>query len=148
MTFACKRATLRSSCSQNFARGESAFQDSLPLDPPLIVACEVSQNLWPVKPKITKSRIQSIKQLFKLPIKTNGTEYLTHLRSVFPWIFVAMVTGIVSMFPWLQVVYLTWWPLFRDATYYTFTVVALIVVIFDEEVYWSVHLPSLLSCIS
>ena len=48
------------------------------------------------------------------------------------------------MFLWLQVVYLTWWPLFRDATYYTLTVVALIVVIFDEEVYWSIQLPTLL----
>lgn len=34
------------------------------------------------------------------------------------------------------VVYLKWWPLVRDCLFYTFSIIALVLVIMDEEVHW------------
>ncbi|KAJ8317451.1 hypothetical protein KUTeg_005355 [Tegillarca granosa] len=35
-----------------------------------------------------------------------------------------------------MVVYLHWWPLFRDCAFYLLSVVALALVIYDEKVFW------------
>ncbi|XP_051791298.1 sodium/potassium/calcium exchanger 3-like [Erpetoichthys calabaricus] len=48
---------------------------------------------------------------------------------------ILVIIGICGVFAG-QTVPLTWWSLFRDSSYYTFTVIALILVIYDEKVAW------------
>ncbi|MBN3309239.1 NCKX3 protein, partial [Amia calva] len=48
---------------------------------------------------------------------------------------ILVIIGICGVFAG-QTVPLTWWSLFRDSTYYTFSVLALILVIYDEKVTW------------
>ncbi|XP_037575807.2 sodium/potassium/calcium exchanger 4-like [Dermacentor silvarum] len=52
--------------------------------------------------------------------------------AVFNVLFVIGLCGICSG----KEVPVTWWPLFRDSTFYAFTVVILILVIYDGEVTW------------
>ena len=40
---------------------------------------------------------------------------------------------------WNQVVYLKWWPLFRDCLFYTLSILLLVFAIMDEAIYW--YLP-------
>ena len=35
-----------------------------------------------------------------------------------------------------QVIYLTWWPIFRDSIFYMLSVVVLVVVISDNIIHW------------
>jgi len=37
---------------------------------------------------------------------------------------------------WCKVVYLKWWPLFRDCMFYTLSIVLLVLSIMDEAIYW------------
>ncbi|XP_061090897.1 sodium/potassium/calcium exchanger 3 [Conger conger] len=48
---------------------------------------------------------------------------------------ILVIIGVCGIFAG-QTVYLTWWPLFRDCLYYIFSVLALILVIYDEKVIW------------
>ncbi|XP_078518183.1 sodium/potassium/calcium exchanger 4 [Lissotriton helveticus] len=45
------------------------------------------------------------------------------------------IIGVCGIFAG-QVVRLTWWSLFRDSTYYTFSIIALIIFIYDEVIVW------------
>ena len=45
---------------------------------------------------------------------------------------------------YFQVSNLTWWPMLRDCIYYTFSIIALVLVIMDRVVHWSV-IPTTLS---
>ncbi|MBN3325444.1 NCKX4 protein, partial [Atractosteus spatula] len=45
------------------------------------------------------------------------------------------IIGVCGIFAG-QVVILTWWPVFRDSIYYTLSVVALILFIYDEKIVW------------
>ncbi|XP_078720551.1 sodium/potassium/calcium exchanger 3-like [Lampetra fluviatilis] len=45
------------------------------------------------------------------------------------------IVGVCGIFAG-QVVCLTWWPICRDSVYYTFSVIALILFIYDEKVVW------------
>ncbi|XP_036379937.1 sodium/potassium/calcium exchanger 3-like [Megalops cyprinoides] len=57
---------------------------------------------------------------------------------------ILVIIGVCGIFAG-QTVSLTWWPLFRDCVFYIFSVLALILVIYDEKVLWweSVLLVSL-----
>ncbi|KAG9346523.1 hypothetical protein JZ751_006834 [Albula glossodonta] len=48
---------------------------------------------------------------------------------------ILIIIGVCGIFAG-QTVSLTWWPLFRDCIYYIFSVLALILVIYDEKVIW------------
>ncbi|KAG7461140.1 hypothetical protein MATL_G00206830 [Megalops atlanticus] len=48
---------------------------------------------------------------------------------------VLCIIGVCGIFAG-QVVLLTWWSVFRDTTYYTLSVVALIAFIYDEQIMW------------
>ncbi|XP_041094077.1 sodium/potassium/calcium exchanger 3-like [Polyodon spathula] len=48
---------------------------------------------------------------------------------------ILVIIGVCGMFAG-QTISLTWWSLFRDSVFYTFSVVALILVIYDEKVAW------------
>ncbi|XP_029526364.1 sodium/potassium/calcium exchanger 3-like isoform X4 [Oncorhynchus nerka] len=48
---------------------------------------------------------------------------------------ILVIIGVCGIFAG-QTVVLTWWSLFRDSTYYIFSVLALILVIFDAKVVW------------
>ncbi|XP_048885654.1 sodium/potassium/calcium exchanger 3 isoform X1 [Brienomyrus brachyistius] len=48
---------------------------------------------------------------------------------------ILVIIGVCGIFAG-QTVTLTWWPLFRDSVYYIFSVLALILVIYDEKVIW------------
>ncbi|XP_069036692.1 sodium/potassium/calcium exchanger 3 [Lepisosteus oculatus] len=48
---------------------------------------------------------------------------------------ILVIIGVCGLFAG-QTVLLTWWSLFRDSIYYTFSVLALILVIYDEKVAW------------
>lgn len=48
---------------------------------------------------------------------------------------ILVIIGVCGIFA-RQTVVLTWWSLFRDSLYYIFSVLALILVIFDERVVW------------
>ncbi|XP_062433677.1 ras and Rab interactor 3-like [Rhea pennata] len=45
------------------------------------------------------------------------------------------IIGVCGIFAG-QVVHLTWWAVFRDSMYYTFSVIILIVFIYDEKIVW------------
>uniref|UniRef100_A0A3B4E7N7 Sodium/calcium exchanger membrane region domain-containing protein n=1 Tax=Pygocentrus nattereri TaxID=42514 RepID=A0A3B4E7N7_PYGNA len=48
---------------------------------------------------------------------------------------ILIIIGVCGIFAG-QTISLTWWPLFRDSVYYIFSVLALIVIIYDEKVLW------------
>ncbi|KAG5853126.1 sodium/potassium/calcium exchanger 3 [Anguilla anguilla] len=48
---------------------------------------------------------------------------------------ILVIIGVCGIFAG-QTVVLTWWPMFRDCVYYIFSVLALILVIYDEKVIW------------
>ncbi|XP_049339847.1 sodium/potassium/calcium exchanger 3 isoform X1 [Astyanax mexicanus] len=48
---------------------------------------------------------------------------------------ILVIIGVCGIFSG-QTISLTWWPLFRDSVYYIFSVLALIVIIYDEKVVW------------
>ncbi|XP_064206232.1 sodium/potassium/calcium exchanger 3-like [Anguilla rostrata] len=48
---------------------------------------------------------------------------------------ILVIIGVCGIFA-RQTISLTWWPLFRDSLFYIFSVLALIVVIYDERVVW------------
>ncbi|XP_052011012.1 sodium/potassium/calcium exchanger 3-like isoform X2 [Xyrauchen texanus] len=48
---------------------------------------------------------------------------------------ILVIIGVCGIFAG-QIISLTWWPLFRDSTYYILSVLALILVIYDEKVIW------------
>ncbi|XP_051513812.1 sodium/potassium/calcium exchanger 3-like isoform X3 [Myxocyprinus asiaticus] len=48
---------------------------------------------------------------------------------------ILVIIGVCGIFAG-QTISLTWWPLFRDSTYYILSVLALILVIYDEKVIW------------
>ncbi|XP_042561255.1 sodium/potassium/calcium exchanger 3 isoform X2 [Clupea harengus] len=48
---------------------------------------------------------------------------------------ILVIIGVCGIFAG-QTVYLTWWPLFRDSIYYILSVLALILIIYDEKVIW------------
>ncbi|KAJ7996631.1 hypothetical protein DPEC_G00239050 [Dallia pectoralis] len=48
---------------------------------------------------------------------------------------ILVIIGVCGIFAG-QAVHLTWWSLFRDSTYYIFSVLALILVIYDAKVVW------------
>ncbi|XP_023932130.1 probable sodium/potassium/calcium exchanger CG1090 [Lingula anatina] len=48
---------------------------------------------------------------------------------------IMFVISICALFAGM-VVYLNWWPLFRDCVFYTISIIALVLVILDEEVKW------------
>ncbi|XP_077058098.1 sodium/potassium/calcium exchanger 3 [Siphateles boraxobius] len=48
---------------------------------------------------------------------------------------ILVIIGVCGIFA-RQTVVLTWWPMFRDSLYYIFSVLALILVIYDERVVW------------
>ncbi|XP_029113328.1 sodium/potassium/calcium exchanger 3 isoform X2 [Scleropages formosus] len=48
---------------------------------------------------------------------------------------ILIIIGVCGIFAG-QTVTLTWWPLFRDCVFYIFSVLALILVIYDEKVIW------------
>ncbi|XP_052005813.1 sodium/potassium/calcium exchanger 3 isoform X2 [Xyrauchen texanus] len=48
---------------------------------------------------------------------------------------ILVIIGVCGIFAG-QTIYLTWWPLFRDSTYYILSVLALIMVIYDDKVIW------------
>ncbi|XP_023698715.1 sodium/potassium/calcium exchanger 3 isoform X2 [Paramormyrops kingsleyae] len=48
---------------------------------------------------------------------------------------ILVIIGVCGIFAG-QTVTLTWWPLFRDSVFYIFSVLALILVIYDEKVIW------------
>ncbi|XP_043997073.1 sodium/potassium/calcium exchanger 3-like [Gambusia affinis] len=48
---------------------------------------------------------------------------------------ILVIIGLSGIFAG-QTVVLTWWPLFRDSSYYILSVLALIMVIYDDRVYW------------
>lgn len=48
---------------------------------------------------------------------------------------IMFVIGLCALFAGM-VVYLNWWPLFRDCLFYTISILALVWVISDEEVHW------------
>ncbi|XP_058871918.1 sodium/potassium/calcium exchanger 3-like [Acipenser ruthenus] len=48
---------------------------------------------------------------------------------------ILVIIGVCGVFAG-QTISLTWWSLFRDSVFYTFSVVALILVIYDEKVAW------------
>ncbi|GAB6026816.1 hypothetical protein CHUAL_013421 [Chamberlinius hualienensis] len=52
--------------------------------------------------------------------------------AVFNILAVTSVCGLLSG----KMVPLDWWPLTRDCVYYAFTVIALVIVMFDEKIYW------------
>ncbi|KAI4892885.1 hypothetical protein NFI96_012635 [Prochilodus magdalenae] len=48
---------------------------------------------------------------------------------------ILIIIGVCGIFAG-QTISLTWWPLFRDSIYYIFSVLALILIIYDEKVLW------------
>ncbi|XP_057206106.1 sodium/potassium/calcium exchanger 3 isoform X1 [Triplophysa rosa] len=48
---------------------------------------------------------------------------------------ILVIIGVCGIFSG-QTISLTWWPLFRDSTYYILSVLALILIIYDEKVIW------------
>ncbi|KAL7885931.1 hypothetical protein AOLI_G00062260 [Acnodon oligacanthus] len=48
---------------------------------------------------------------------------------------ILVIIGVCGIFAG-QTISLTWWPLFRDSVYYIFSVLALILIIYDEKVLW------------
>ncbi|KAG5263555.1 hypothetical protein AALO_G00266090 [Alosa alosa] len=48
---------------------------------------------------------------------------------------ILVIIGVCGIFAG-QTICLTWWPLFRDSIYYIFSVLALILIIYDEKVIW------------
>ncbi|KTG03171.1 hypothetical protein cypCar_00000442 [Cyprinus carpio] len=48
---------------------------------------------------------------------------------------ILVIIGVCGIFAG-QTITLTWWPLFRDSIYYTLSVLALILIIYDEKVIW------------
>ncbi|XP_026136253.1 sodium/potassium/calcium exchanger 3-like isoform X2 [Carassius auratus] len=48
---------------------------------------------------------------------------------------ILVIIGVCGIFSG-QTIILTWWPLFRDSVYYTLSVLALILIIYDEKVIW------------
>uniref|UniRef100_A0A4W4FCP9 Sodium/calcium exchanger membrane region domain-containing protein n=1 Tax=Electrophorus electricus TaxID=8005 RepID=A0A4W4FCP9_ELEEL len=48
---------------------------------------------------------------------------------------ILVIIGVCGIFAG-QTILLTWWPLFRDSVYYIFSVLALILIIYDEKVLW------------
>ncbi|XP_072519141.1 sodium/potassium/calcium exchanger 3 isoform X3 [Salminus brasiliensis] len=48
---------------------------------------------------------------------------------------ILVIIGVCGIFSG-QTISLTWWPLFRDSVFYIFSVLALILIIYDEKVLW------------
>ncbi|TPP62601.1 Sodium:potassium:calcium exchanger [Fasciola gigantica] len=48
---------------------------------------------------------------------------------------IMLVVSVTALFA-KQVIYLNWWPLVRDCTFYLFSIVVLALVIVDENIYW------------
>uniref|UniRef100_A0A8C2EYC5 Solute carrier family 24 member 6a n=1 Tax=Cyprinus carpio TaxID=7962 RepID=A0A8C2EYC5_CYPCA len=49
---------------------------------------------------------------------------------------ILVIIGVCGIFAGQVTITLTWWPLFRDSIYYTLSVLALILIIYDEKVIW------------
>uniref|UniRef100_A0A1I8I488 Na_Ca_ex domain-containing protein n=1 Tax=Macrostomum lignano TaxID=282301 RepID=A0A1I8I488_9PLAT len=52
--------------------------------------------------------------------------------AVFNLLFIIGLCGLCAT----QAIYLSWWPMFRDCSYYSLSVISLILVIYNEEVHW------------
>nr|XP_061784140.1 sodium/potassium/calcium exchanger 3-like isoform X2 [Nerophis lumbriciformis] len=48
---------------------------------------------------------------------------------------ILVIIGLCGIFA-VQPISLSWWPLFRDAVFYIFSIIVLIIVIYDEKVQW------------
>uniref|UniRef100_A0A671Q7S5 Sodium/potassium/calcium exchanger 3-like n=1 Tax=Sinocyclocheilus anshuiensis TaxID=1608454 RepID=A0A671Q7S5_9TELE len=49
---------------------------------------------------------------------------------------ILVIIGVCGIFSGQVTITLTWWPLFRDSIYYILSVLALILIIYDEKVIW------------
>ncbi|PAA73517.1 hypothetical protein BOX15_Mlig019455g1 [Macrostomum lignano] len=52
--------------------------------------------------------------------------------AVFNLLFIVSLCGLFAT----QIIFLSWWPIVRDCSYYSLSVVSLILVIYDEKVHW------------